>query len=65
MILNIHSNASYLLETKAISIAGEIVCMSAIPTKTNPIPKLNGAVYITSKIMKKVLASVAEVEVAA
>jgi Reverse transcriptase (RNA-dependent DNA polymerase) len=65
MILNIHSDASYLSEPQARSRAGGIFYMSANPTKENPIPKLNGAVHITSKIMKNVLASVAEAEVAA
>jgi hypothetical protein len=31
---------------------------------TNPTPPLNGAIHVTSKIMKNVLASVAEAEVA-
>jgi hypothetical protein len=65
MILNIHSDASYLSEPQARSQAEGIFYMSAVPTKSDPIPRLNGAVHLTIKIMKNVLASVAEAEVAA
>jgi Reverse transcriptase (RNA-dependent DNA polymerase) len=65
MILNIHSDASYLSEPMARSRAGGIYYMSSKPSEKNPIPKLNGAVHVISKIMKNVLGSVAEAEVAA
>jgi hypothetical protein len=52
MILIIHSDASYLSEPEARSRAGGIFYMSNQITKDNPNPPLNGAIHITSKIMK-------------
>jgi hypothetical protein len=63
MILTLHSDASYNSEPEAKSRAGGIFFMSNEVPAQNPTPPLNGAVHITSKIMKNVLASVAEAEV--
>jgi hypothetical protein len=65
MVLNLHSDASYNSEPEARSRAGGIFFLSSAPTDKNPTPPLNGAIHITSKIMKNVLASEAEAEVAA
>ena len=64
MILHIHSDASYLSESQARSRAGGIFFLSTIPTD-GIVPPLNGAIHITSVIMKNVLASAAEAELAA
>ena len=64
MILNIHSDASYLSESRARSrIAGEF-CMGIVPVNGRPI-KLNGAIFIMCGILKGVVASAAEAELAA
>lgn len=64
MILHIHSDASYLSESKARSRAGGIFFLSDSP-ESGTVPPLNGAIHITSVIMKNVLASAAEAELAA
>jgi hypothetical protein len=64
MILHIHSDASYLSESKSRSRAGGIFFLAA-PYSSMLTPALNGAVHITSLIMKHVLASAAEAEIAA
>jgi len=61
MILHIHSNASYLSETKARSRAGGIFYLS----NNSKTPPLNGAIHIHSGIMRSVLASATEAEVGA
>lgn len=61
MVLNIHSDASYLSETKARSrIAGHFF-LGDVPTNNKPI-KLNGAIYVFCGILKFVVASAAEAE---
>jgi hypothetical protein len=65
MVLNIHSDASYLSELGAKSRSGGIFYMASVPTQSNSIPKLNGAIHVINNIMGNVLASVAEAEVAA
>ena len=64
MVLNIHSDASYLSETRATSrVAGQFFLGSkSDPTK--PIV-LNGALYIMCGILKFVVASAAESELGA
>jgi hypothetical protein len=58
MILNIHSDASYLSENEAKSRAGGFFYMGS-DTKTNN--KLtNGAILIISKVLKHVMSSAAE-----
>jgi hypothetical protein len=67
MILHVHSDASYLSESEARSRAGGLFFLGNHPKhSTSPIsPVTNGAVHINSQIMKNVLASAAEAEVAA
>ena len=64
MILNIHSDASYLSAPKARSRAGGFFFLGSTPTNRNPI-KLNGALHITCTILKLVAASAAEAELGA
>jgi hypothetical protein len=64
MILNIHSDASYLSETKARSrVAGYFFLGSTLPDN-QPID-LNGAIYTFCGIIKFVVASAAEAELGA
>jgi hypothetical protein len=64
MILNVHSDASYLSAPKAHSRAGGYFFLGSIPVDGDPI-KLNGAVYITCTILKLIAASAAEAELGA
>jgi hypothetical protein len=59
MILNIHSNASYLSAPHACSHAGSYFFLGSLPVNSDPI-KLNGAIHITRTILKLVAASAAE-----
>jgi len=61
MILNIHSDASYLSKTKARSRAGSYFYLST----NNENPPINGAVHVHSSIMRSILASATEAEVGA
>jgi hypothetical protein len=61
MVLAGHSNASYLSETNAHSLAGSHFFIS----NNDPIPANNGAVYTTSQIIKAVMSSAAEAEIGA
>jgi hypothetical protein len=61
MILNIHSDVSYLSAPKACSRAGGYFFVGSIPQDRDPI-KLNGAIHITCAILKLVAASTAEAE---
>ena len=64
MILNIHSDASYLSEPRARSrIAGDYF-LGSKPTHGQPI-KLNGAIYTFCGILKFVVALAAEAELGA
>ena len=64
MILNIHSDASYLSETRARSrVAGQYF-LGSIPKKDQPIA-LNGSIFILCGILKFVVASAAEAELGA
>ena len=72
MILDIHSDASYTSEIKSRSRAGghfqlAKTCpeMFAPPKPDNPLPFQNGPLHTLSAIMKMVLRSVAEPELAA
>ena len=62
MILHVHSDASYLTAPKARSRAGGFFYLSK---NTPDNLQLNGPIHIESKIMKHVLASAAEAEIAA
>ena len=64
MILNIHSDASYLSEPKARSRAAGHYFLGSSPDKNKPI-KLNGAVHSLCQILKFVAASAAEAELGA
>jgi hypothetical protein len=64
MILNVHSDASYLSAPKAHSRAGKYFFLSSIPQDTEPII-INGAIHITCTILKLVAASAAEAELGA
>jgi hypothetical protein len=61
MVLNIHSDASYISELGARSRACGHFFMGWMPQNGEPI-KLNGAFYISSSIMRFVVASAAEAE---
>ena len=68
MVLHIQSDASYLSESQARSRAGGIFYLSnRVPVNEFPDPNMsiNGAIHIHSTIMRNVLASAAEAEVAA
>jgi hypothetical protein len=61
MILHIHSDASYLSENEANSIAGGFFYMGS---GNNTEKKLtNGAILIISKVLKHVMSSAAEAEI--
>jgi hypothetical protein len=64
MILNVHSDASYLSAPHACSRAGGYFFLDSIPVNGDPI-KLNGAIHITCTILKLVAASAAEAELGA
>jgi hypothetical protein len=64
MILNVHSDASYLSAPKACSHSDGYFFLGSIPQDGDPI-KLNGAIHITCTILKLVAASAAEAELGA
>ncbi len=64
MVLNIHSDASYLSESRARSRACGHFFMGSVPIDGEPI-QLNGAFYTNSVILKFVVASAAEAELGA
>jgi hypothetical protein len=64
MILNIHSDASYLTAPKARSRAGGIYFLGSVPIDGKPI-RLNGPIHSLSAILKHVAASAAEAELGA
>jgi hypothetical protein len=61
MVMNIHSNASYLLEANARSHTCGHFFMGWLPTDDKPI-KLNGAFHVDSTILRFIVASAAEAE---
>jgi hypothetical protein len=61
MIMNIHSDTSYLSKTKARSRACGHFFMGWMPKTGEPI-KINGAFYVNATILKFVVASAAEAE---
>ena len=61
MILNIHSNASYLSEVRARSRTAGHFFLRSVFSIYKPIP-LNGAIYVNSGILKFVVSSAAEAE---
>ena len=64
MILNIHSDASYLTAPKSRSRAGGHYFLGAIPVDNQPI-KLNGPIHSLCTILKFVASSAAEAELGA
>jgi hypothetical protein len=64
MIVNIHSNASYLSEAKARSRACGHFFLGWMPRDGEPI-RLNGAFHVSTTILQFVVASAAEVELGA
>jgi hypothetical protein len=68
MVLHVHSNASFLSKPNTHSRAGGLFFLSTLPSANAsadfPLP-LNGAIHITSSIMRNVLASATEAEVGA
>jgi hypothetical protein len=61
MILNVHSDASYLSTPKARSRAGDYFFLGSLPRNGDPI-RLNGAIQITCTILKLIAALAAEAE---
>jgi len=64
MVLNIHSDASYLSETRARSRVAGLYFLGSVPKPNQPI-QLNGAIYVFTGILKFVVASAAEAELGA
>jgi hypothetical protein len=64
MVLNVHSNASYLSASCAQSSAGVYFFLSSLLIDGDPI-KLNGAIHITCTILKLVAVSAAKAELGA
>jgi hypothetical protein len=64
MILNIHSDASYLSETRARSRIAGYFFLGSTPADNQPIT-LNGAIFTLCGILKIVVASAAEAELGA
>jgi hypothetical protein len=64
MILNVHSDASYLSAPKARSRAGDYFFLGSIPRDAKPII-INGAIHITCTILKLVATSAAEADLGA
>ena len=64
MVLNVHSDASYLMAAKGRSRAGGYFFLGSLPRNNEPI-KLNGNIAITCAILKLVAASAAEAELGA
>eukprot|EP00957_Ditylum_brightwellii_P028790 2175125-Ditylum_brightwellii.AAC.1 len=61
MVLNIHSDASYLSKSHAQSTAGSHFFLGSVPQTNQPIV-INGAIHTLCKIIKHVAASTAEAE---
>ena len=64
MVLNVHSDASYLSAPKARSRAAGYFLLGNLPIDGQPI-KLNGAIHVICSILKCVAASAAEAELGA
>ena len=64
MILNVHSDASYLSAPKARSRASGYFFLGSLPRDGDPI-KLNGAIHVTCTILKLVAAYATEAKLGA
>jgi hypothetical protein len=64
MILNVHSDASYLSAPKSKSRAAGYYFLGSMPKDGEPIP-LNGAIHVLCTLLKFVAASAAEAELGA
>jgi hypothetical protein len=64
MILNVHSDASYLSAPKARSRAAGYYFLGSLPKDGQPIP-LNGAIHVLCTLLKFVASSAAEAELGA
>jgi hypothetical protein len=64
MVLNVHSDASYLSTPKARSQAGGYFFLGSLPRDGDPI-RLNGIILVTCTILKLVAALAAEAELGA
>jgi hypothetical protein len=64
MILNVHSDASYLSAPKAKSRAAGYYFLGSMPQDGQPIP-LNGAIHVLCTLLKFVASSAAEAELGA
>jgi hypothetical protein len=64
MILNVHSDASYLSAPKARSRATGYYFLGSLPKDGQPIP-LNGAIHVLYTLLKFVASSAAEAELGA
>ncbi len=64
MIMNIHSDASYLLEAKACSRACSHLFLGWMPKDDGPI-WLNGAFHVSTRILRFVIASATKAELGA
>jgi hypothetical protein len=64
MILNVHSDVSYLSTPKARSRAGGYFFLGSLPRDGDPI-KLNEAIHVSCTILKLVAASTAEAKLGA
>ena len=64
MILNVHSDASYLSEKKAKSRMGGYFFLGRMPEKNKDI-FINGSIHVLCGILKLVVCSAAEAELAA
>jgi hypothetical protein len=69
IVLHVHSDASYLSEPQSLSRVGGIHFLSSdsanptvAPGPDAPPPMFNGAILVTSNIMKMVVSSAAEAE---
>ena len=65
MLLHIDSDASYLSESKSRSTAAGYHYLSNKPSKSHPNPPLNGAILVLCQILKEIVASASEAELAA
>ena len=63
MILHIDSDVAYLVDPKARSRVAGYFHLSDSPTKTKT-PKMNGAIHVECKTLRRVVSSAAETETA-